>query len=172
MRAFIEENRGLLKFYGVAARVIGWVLICGGTIWFLLFVLCILAARDAAGELVWPHTTENATYAISAVIFDFVFPGLIVLVLAQLLKSLIEDGGQIGRLLRFGDVILYMYAGLLIGRAVLMYQVGLPGKYGAGHLLFAQPLVIPLIAKVLIIVGLAQILRRMLPILEEWKSLV
>lgn len=175
MREFVEENKGLLKFYGVAARVIGWVLICGGTIWFLLFALCILAARDAAGELRWPHTVENITYATSAVIFDFVFPGLIALVLAQLAKCLVEDAGHLGRLLRFGDVILYVYAALVVGRAVLTYHiwhVGPLGNYSAGHLLFAQPLVMPVIAKVLIIVGLAQVLRRMLPIIEEWKALV
>ncbi len=175
MKNLIEKNKALLKFYGIAARVIGWVLICGGIIWFLLFALCILAVRDAAGELVWPHMVENVMYATSAVIFDFVFPGLIVLVLTQLLKCLVEDGGQPGRLLRFGDVILYVYAALLIGRAVLMYHVwhvGLLGDYSTGHLLFAQPLVIPVIAKVLIIAGLAQVLRRMLPILEEWKALV
>jgi hypothetical protein len=175
MTNFIEKNAALLKFYSIAARIIGWVLICGGTIWFLLFALCILAARDAAGELRWPHETENVMYATSAAIFDFVFPGLIALVLAQLARRLVQDEYQPGRLLRFGDIILYAYAGLVICRAALTYyiwRVGLLGNYTAGHLLFVQPMVIPVIAKVLIIAGLAYVLRRVLPIIEEWKSLV
>jgi len=49
MNEFIEKNRQLLRFYCLAARIFGWVLICGGTIWFLLFVLVTLAVSDAAG---------------------------------------------------------------------------------------------------------------------------
>ncbi len=175
MKKFIEENKQLLKFYSLASKVIGWALILGGTLWFLLFALCILAARDAAGELRWPPLTENVTYATSAFVFDFVFLGLVALVLSRLIECIVQDVYQPARLLRFGSVILYIYAGLVIGRAILTYHlwhVGVPGIYGAGHLLFAQPLVFPTLAKALILVGAGVILHRLLPVIEESKTLV
>jgi hypothetical protein len=175
MKKFIEENRRLLKFYSLASKVIGWALIWGGTLWFLLFALCILAARDAAGELRWPPLTENVTYATSAFIFDFVFLGLVALILSRLIEYTVQGEHPPGRLLRFGNVILYVYAGLVIGRAILTYHLwnlGVPVGYGAGHLLFAQPLVFPTLAKALILVGAGVILQRLLPVIEESKTLV
>ncbi len=29
MNEFVKENKGLLRFYYIAARIVGWVLICG-----------------------------------------------------------------------------------------------------------------------------------------------
>jgi hypothetical protein len=175
MEAFIQKNRRLLKFYCLAAKVIGWVLIWGGILWFGLFTLCILAASDAAGEMRWPYTTENATYATTAFVFDFVFLGLVALVLSQLAYCLIQDEYKPGRLLRYGQVIFYVYAGLVIGNAILTYhlwQIGVPASSGAGHLLFAQPLVFPTLAKAAILIGAGVILGRLLPVIEESKTLV
>lgn len=175
MNEFIEKNRGLLRLYGIAARVIGWVLIIGGGIWFLLFVLCILAASDAAGTIGWPYTNENFLYASSAFVFDFVFLGLLALVIGQLIRYMLETEYRPGRLLRIGDKILYAYAFIAIGRAIARYYILRPDlldKFGSGRLLFIQPLIVPLTAKVLIIVALGIVLRRLLPVIEESKTLV
>jgi hypothetical protein len=175
MNEFIEKNRQLLKTFSIAARVIGWVLILGGSIWFLLFVLCILAVSDAAGSLGWPYTNENFLYASSAFVFDFVFLGLLVLIIGQLIKYTLETEYKPGWLLRFGDKILYVYALAVICRAILRYCIlhtDLLEKFGSGRLLFIQPIVVPLAAKALIIVALGMLLRRVLPVIEESKTLV
>jgi hypothetical protein len=175
MNEFIERNRRLLKFYCVAARICGWVLLCGGTIWFLLFILVTLAVNDAAGTIGWPYTSENFIYALVSFTFEFVLPGLIALLLAQLIRYMLESDYQPAWILRCGDKILYVYAALLIGQNALLYyalQVGLPGEQGPGHLLIVQPLVVPLVVKILILVGLGQILRRLIPVIEESKTLV
>lgn len=175
MNEFIERNRRLLKFYYVAARICGWVLLCGGTIWFFLFVLVTLAVNDAAGTIGWPYTSENFIYASVSFTFEFVLLGLVALLLAQLIRYMLEPGGTPALILRCGDKILYVYAALLIGRNALTYyalQVGLLGEQGPGHLLLAQPLLVPLAAKMLILVGLGQILRRIVPMIEEAKTLV
>ena len=57
----------------------------------------------------------------------------------------------------------------------LMYytlQADLLGKQGPGHLLLVQPLVVPLVVKILILVGLGQVLHRIIPVIEESKTLV
>lgn len=175
MIEFIEENRALLKFYRIAARIFGWVLICGGTIWFLLFVLAILAVSDAAGTIGWPHTSKNFVYASTSFISQFVLPGLIALLIAQLIRYMLESEYTPSWILRFGDKVLYVYAALLIGHNVLLYyflHASLLGNQSIGHLLLVQPLVVPLAAKILILVGLAQILRRLMPVIEESKTLV
>ncbi len=175
MNEFIEQNRRLLKIYCIAARVVGWVLIFGGTFWFLLFVLCILAVSDAAGTIGWPYTDENFLYASQALIFDFVFPGLLALLVGQLIKYLAETEYRPGWILRYGDKILYVYAAVVVGRVISRYhawQAGLLGKSSSGHLLLIQPLVVPLAAKVLIIVALGIVLRRALSVIEESKTLV
>jgi len=157
MNEFIEQNRRLLKFYCIAGRIFGWVLICGGTIWFLLFVLVILAVSDAAGSLRWPFTSKNFLYASTSFVFEFILPGLIALLVAQLIRYMLDTEYKPGWILRYGDGVLYIYAALLIGQNILTYyfsRAELLGKYGSGHLLFIQPLIVPLAAKILILVGL------------------
>ena len=175
MNEFIEKNRQLLRFYCLAARIFGWVLICGGTIWFLLFVLVTLAVSDAAGTTGWPYTSENFLYASVSFIFEFVLPGFIALLVAQLIRYMLENEYTPGWILRYGDKVLYVYAALLIGHNILTYyilHVVLFEKNSPGRLLLVQPLVVPLAAKVLILVGLGQILRRILLVIEESKTLV
>lgn len=175
MKEFIEKNRQLLKFYCIAGRIFGWVLICGGTIWFLLFVLVTLAVNDAAGTIGWPHTSENFIYASTSFVFEFVLPGLIALLVAQLIRYMLESEYTPGRILQYGDKVLYVYAALLIGHNILIYyivHVVLLERNSPGRLLLVQPLVVPLAAKILILVGLGQILRRILLVIEESKTLV
>ena len=175
MNEFIEKNRRLLKFYCTAARIFGWVLICGGTIWFLLFVLLTLAVEDAAGEIGWPHTLDNFVYSTSSYVFEFVMLGLVALLVAQLIRYMLESEHTTGYILRFGDKILYVYAALLIGQNTLIYYVLNRESLSTlkpGHFIFVRPLIVPLATKVLILVGLGQIFRRILNVIEESKTLV
>lgn len=175
MNEFIEQNRQLLQFYRIAARIIGWVLICGGTIWFSIYVFCILAVVDAAGEMVWPHTLKNVIYSSSSYVFELLFPGLIALLVAQLIAYIIANESKRPRLLQYGQFILYAFAALVIGRAILHYclwhGIVFEGQNTSG-LLFIQPLIVPVAAKVLIIVALAQAFRRIMIVIEESKTLV
>jgi hypothetical protein len=138
-------------------------------------VIVTLAVSDAAGTIGWPYTSENFVYASVSFTFEFVLPGLIALLLAQLVRYMLDTDYTPNWVLRSGDKILYVYATLLIGQNALIYyalRVGLLGKQGPGHLLLAQPLVVPLVVKILILVGLGQILRRIIPVIEESKTLV
>lgn len=142
----------------------------------MLFVLVTLAVSDAAGTIGWPYASENFIYASVSFVFEFVMPGLIALLLAQLVRYMLESDYKPSWILRCGDKILYVYAALLIVQNILIYyalpsRVGLLGN-GPGHLLLVQPLIVPLATKILILVGLGQILRRIIPVIEESKTLV
>ena len=175
MNEFIEKNRQLLKFYCTAARIFGWVLLCGGTIWFLMFVLLTLAVDDAAGEIGWPHTLDNFVYSISSYVYEFAMLGLVALLVAQLIRYMLEIKYTPGHILRCGDKILYIYAAFLIIQTTLVHYILNPELLSTlkpGHFIFNTPLIVPMATKVLILVGLGQILRRILNVLEESKTLV
>ena len=175
MNEFIEKNRRLLKFYYTTARIFGWVLLCGGTIWFLMFVLLTLAVDAAAGTMGWPNTIDNFVYSSSSYVFEFVMLGLVALLVAQLIRYMLESESTQGRILRFGDKILYVYAVLLIVQNTLVHYIINPELLSTlkpGFFILIKPLILPLATKVLILVGLGQILRRLLNVIEESKTLV
>lgn len=175
MRTIVDDNRSVLRFYGRAARIIGWTLLIGGGIWLLLFTLGILAAVDAAGELHWPGTSRNVIYAASTFVFNFLVPGLLALLIGQFIGYLRERTGKRGYISRFGSWIFYACGILVIAQAILnasgWQPAGLRDPDQAG-LLFTSPLLVPILAKVLICIGLGHLLNRILPIVDESKTLV
>lgn len=172
MNAFIEQNKRLLRVYCIAACIIGWALMLGGGLWFTSIVAGpsapITKVTSERGQI------EVILYSASAFIFDFVFPGLIVLGVMEFIKCLIDREYRPHSILRNGQVFLYIYAAFLVGGAVHKYflYIGLVEEFSSSRLLFAQPLLLPVAAKVLILIGLGRILSRILPVIEESKTLV
>ena len=176
MTSFLAQNKSLLTFYGKVAHSVGWVLLAGGFIWFLAFIFCILAIKDAAGELVdrvMPAVHANAVYATTAFLNDFALPGLIALGISQLLQFILESDDKGGWILRHGHSILYGFAIAFVGEVTLkmnlMPETLHPESVG---LVFVSPLLVPMLAKVLIAVGLGIVLKRMVAIIDESKTLV
>jgi len=176
MESFLTQNKSLLTFYGKVARAVGWVLLVGGLLWFLAFIFWILAIKDASGELVdqiMPKLQRNTVYAISAFINDFTLPGMIALGLSQLLRFLLEPENKGGWILRHGHWILFSFAFVFVGEVCLNTNF-LPGTRNpdARGLLLVSPLLVPMLARVLIVVGLGVVLKRMIAIIDESKTLV
>jgi len=164
MNEFIEENKGLLKVYCIAALIVGWLLLLGGLVWFFLFI-------SVSQRL---ESIENFLYLLSSYTFDFFLLGLLTLGTAQFIRYLFDKGYKAGSMLRFLDKIFYIYAMFLVGNAAVRYfwYIKVVEESNFERLLFAQPLILPVITKVLILVGLGQILKRILPVIEESKTLV
>ena len=172
MNEFIEKNRALLKLYCIAAQIIGWVLLPGGCIWIILFL-----SGPRQSDIV--ARGDALLYALSSMLYDFMFPGLIALGLAQFIRYLFGSEHKPGGILRHGEKIFYMYAGFLIVKTFLrhvwythVWYAGIIGESTFSRLLFMQPFILPTVAKALILVGLGQVLRRILPVIEESKTLV
>lgn len=172
MNEFIEKNKKLLKVYCVMAQVIGWVLMLGGFIWFVLIMggpsPVFTEAGSARGEV------DIILYTASSLIFDFFFPGLIALGVTQFIRCLLESEYKPGFILRHNQAFLYSYAWFLLGYALFRnsFYNFVYGEIAFSGLLFAQPLLLPIAAKFLILIGLGQILKRILPVIEESKTLV
>jgi hypothetical protein len=175
MNAIVERNRTLLRFYELAARVVGCALLCGGVVWVLIFTFWVLAAVNAAGERQWPGFVRNVGYAVSTYVFSFLVPGCVALLIAEFARYMLGAEGRPSLLLRRGDWILYACGALLAGQTLLalmgwgMVRASDPDQAG---LLFVSPVLVPLLAKVLVCIALGQVLGRVLPIIDESKTLV
>jgi len=168
MNDFAEKNKRLLRFYCGAVQILGGVLVAGGAVWFPMFVCGPVRLESES-----IRTLEYILYGASRFSFDFVFVGIAAMMLSQLARYVFDREYKPGLVLRCGDKILYLFAVLGILWAWFRYAVSIKVIGDAtSRFLFAQPLILPTIAKVLILVGLGQILRRIMPVIEESKTLV
>jgi hypothetical protein len=167
MNEFIKQNKRLLRFYYITAQILGWLLLAGGFVWFMAFV-------SVSGYSPRMDRVENILYIASSYTFDFVLLGALTIGMAQFIRYLFEAEYRGGRILRVLDKIFYLYALCLVISAAVGYfwYIRVAEQSSIDRLLFAQPLVLPLVAKVLILVGLGQILKRIIPVIEESKTLV
>ena len=170
MNTFIENNRRLLRIYCIAARIVGWVLVLGGLLWFFLIIPSIDVDISARADAL--------LYVISSMLFDFIILGLIALGVTQFIRYVSETGYKPGYILRKADRIFYMYAVFLILKTYCKYiwynacYAELLQNPEVSRLLFMQPFFLPTLAKVLILIGLGQTIRRILSVIEESKTLV
>jgi hypothetical protein len=169
MNEFIEKNRALLHTYYVGARIIGWLL--------LIIALVTAAVKSFSGfSDVNDQLRFYMIYSLCAQLaLGFVLLGLILLGLAQFVRYLYESAYQHGLILRHGDKVLYLYALGLIVSPILHYyfQMKAIGYQGTDSLLlYSSAAMVPAIARALIFVGMAKVLKRMVPIVEESKTLV
>jgi hypothetical protein len=169
MNEFIKKNKALLRLYCIIALIAGWLLIIGGVFWFILTASSFDIDRS--------DRPEGLMYLISSMLFDFMLPGLIALGVMQFIRYVFEDTDKPGCILRNADRLFYMYAVFLIFKSYFKY-LWFSEWYAEAisleppRLLFIQPFILPTVAKVLILVGLGQIIRRIMPVIEESKTLV
>jgi len=89
MNELIEKNRGLLRFYCIAARTIGWILIIVGP----LSAIVSLFIGLPGGERLRPYMLYRLSEQL---ILGFVLLGLVMLSLAQFVRYLYENDYQPG----------------------------------------------------------------------------
>lgn len=164
MNGFIEKNRGLLRFYCIVARITGWILLIMPAAVFIL-ALC-------SEDLVVDQHRYYILYLFGQeIILGFIALGLVLLGVGQFIKYLYEQDYRPGWILRHGDKVLYIYAAVPAVDTLVRYvfQTVAWRNADARYLLLAMLLAA---AKALICVGLAHILRRLMPVIEESRMLV
>ena len=166
MNEFIEKNRSLLRFYHLAAKIIGWVLT--GVTPFLA-VASILSRTDQGSA-----NTYLLLLSIRNFVVYYICLGLIFLVVARFIKYLYSEEPRPGWILRHFEKFLYIYAFLM---AAGLYAEFLAPRFlyegiSSDELTYLLTRIILTLAHVLIIIGLGHIIRRILPVIEESKTLV
>jgi hypothetical protein len=157
MNEFIEKNRRLLRIYCIAARIIGCFFLITAGIWAISMLSGHVLLRPASSPLTEP-----------IIIFTRIVVGLSMLGVAQFIRFISETEYQPRWILRYIDKILYLYAAIhIVHTAYLFFYCALnyPWRY-----LFYHGL--PALAGPLIAVGLGNILKRIMPVIEESKTLV
>jgi len=171
MNTFIEKNKKWLKFYHAALRLSGWILLTlglGGS------VITIFIVRNLGLSAI-RITSMNLPLGSS----EFILFGILGLGIAQLIQYLFDDGCNVGFILRHGAKFLYAYVIVILlimaMRIVIttLYIMNSDAKNAVGLLIATSITSIVLCAaKALILIGLAQFLKRIMPVIEEHKSLV
>jgi hypothetical protein len=187
MNEFIQKNRRLLRIYCIAARIIGWAML------FLSGILIAYALREGN----FPNAIRGSKWPIRPMIdyaylpanwmgaMDNVFTwatrfflmGLLALGIAQFIKFLSDSKYQPGCLLRCGEGFLYLYAVLLVAQVIWRYlfcpvYTRQFVRWGSADPLLFLAVILVTGAKVLALVGLAQILWRVMRVVEESRTLV
>ncbi len=170
IQTFIEKNRKLLRFYYWVMRVGGW----------MFLGLALLAAAGHSVALVsrisdWDEFQRYWQFDVPWATFTNGLPtGLLVLGMAQLIRYLLETDRKPGWILRNADKLLYTYTAILIcfycERAVNEVVVHFNEPYDFPlRLIF---LAVFITVKLLVLVGIAEMLRRLLPMIDESRTLV
>ncbi len=170
MNNFIEQNKKWLKFYSIASGTLGWLMIIFVCILFLSLVW--LSWTMSWGVLEERRILLLSFGAVIEKIFGWLPVSIILLGIGQLLKYIYDDGHTITIpwLLRNGAKLFYLFAVLAFLRPFIIYSY-----QHMMHMNFEVKVITSicfLFANVLIFIGLGNILKRLLPIIEEHKSLV
>ena len=171
MNELIEKNRRLLRFCCDALRSIGQVVLLLGVL-----SVCGITTSVLLSKFGYWHAPKafKMIIAMPLAAFNIFFIGIGILGLAQFIRYLVERNYKPGWILRHGDMFFYLYALLTILSVVWVYAIApsdrSPDMYRRVPVILG--VVFTTAVKVLILVGLGQILRRLLPIIEESKSLV
>ena len=181
MKEFIEKYRRLLQAYCLIARILGWFLILGGVFW-LFAIVKGLQSNIFIGNIIevncLPYIVFSfVLYLASGFVYDFVIPGFLAFAIAGLLDYLLRPKTKPPLILGMMDKLCYIYAIILILKACISYFwldrfLAISEWSESARILLVQPLLGPTLAKVLLLVGIGMILHRLLPVIEESKTLV
>jgi len=179
MKEFIEKHRRLLQAYCLIARILGWLLILGGVFWIFAIVKTLEKISKTIEEQHLDFVLYLSSSLASNVAYDFVIPGILAFAIAGLLDYLLRPKAKPPLILGMTDKLCYFYAIFLILRAFALNfwltRVKFPEIMASSEtirILLMQPLLGPTVAKVLLLVGVGMILHRLLPVIEESKTLV
>jgi hypothetical protein len=162
MNEFIEKNRHLLQFYRVIAQVIGWLLILSAVIPSAFLVNAMLTIDENKGEYLG---------TLIELIFSRFLVGVSILGVGQLIRYVSEDNYKPGWILRHSDVLLFMWAGSCLLVRVIVECWHLWGSNTVTKF-FAPFNILQSGAYILILIGIGYLLRRILPVIEESKTLI
>ena len=156
----VGKNRKSISMYCTALRITGWLLIVG------LVILHIW--RFSVHRL----SSQSVLYlSLPQFVVGGLFYGVFTLGLAQLVRYIFENDYQPGWLLRHACEIMCVYVVLLLASSILhhVYILRVGAKVDWSFLLST---IVLLVLRLLIIIGVAGILRRVMPIIAESKTLV
>ena len=171
MNTFIKKNEKFLKFYYIALRLSAWILL---TLGISSFAITMILARNLGPSAFAVTAINMPLRSLHLILF-----GILGLGIAQLIKYLYNDTSKTGFILRHGSKFLYIYVALILVVMVMrnvftMIHLRNADIKNAQMLFFSTSItsVVLFAAKALILIGISQFLKRIIPVIEESKTLV
>jgi hypothetical protein len=170
MNEFIEKNKNLLRFFCDALRSIGQIVLLLGLLGVCTVITLAIASKFGSWNA--PKSLEMIKMVpLSAL--NILFIGIGMIGLAQFIRYLIERDYKPGWILRHGEIFFYLYALLTILSVVWVYVVA---PFGRSQKMYSGISIVIVVfsttVRVLILVGLGRILRYLMPVIEDSKSLI
>lgn len=178
LRMFVEVNSRWIRSYMASAKICGWVLVCFGIAHEAEYTFLAITKPDHLMAFL-PGTSPAWAiyYMLYQPVEKYLITGLLALVVAQLLQFLLSTTNRPGWFLLNGEWILYGLASLM-GLPFIVMLSRVPDLnlertgsifYGIGMVL--APELMSAAIKIMIALGLGQVIRRVLPVIIESKSL-
>jgi len=170
MNTFIQKNRKLLRFYYWATRIGGWAFLS-------LACLAIVGHSVALVTRIsdWQEFSRYYQHDVPWGMFSNVLPtGLLAIGISQLIRYLLETDLKPGWILRNADKLLYAYTAILIIYYCWMTTTEVILRYDQPYDFPARLIVSVLfiMLKLLALTGIAQILGKAIPVIEESRTLI
>ena len=170
IQTFIEKNKKLILFYY-------WVLRIGGGAFLSLVFLTVAAKSFALATRIgdWQEFNRFLQNDVPWGMFTNVLPtSLLALGIAQLIRYLFETDRKPDWIFRNADKLLYTYATILIGYYCWSGAIEVISHFNEPYDFPLRLIVLTvfIIVKLLVLVGVAEMLRRLLPMIEESRTLV
>ena len=170
MNEFIEKNRKLLLFYYWVMRIGGWM--------FLALVLLTAAGKSFAlatriGD--WQEFNRFLQHDVPWGTFSIGLPtSLLALGIAQLIRYLLETDHKPDWIFRNAHKLLYTYTAISVGCYFWACVTDVISHFNEPYDFPLRLIVLAafFLVKLLVLVGVAEILRRLLPMIEESRTLV
>ncbi len=163
-KLLIERHERFLRVIGSVFRIMGWFMISAVAIESVL--LWLLASVE--GEFASPMFLLVSSGVIAKLPMSLLF-----LAVAQFIKCLLDDDYYPSWTLRYGPQLLIIYGAILLGyyisdkvitRSILSFEMTWDSVY------LELPGLVSLLARLLIVISLAEFLRRIRPILTQSRS--
>ncbi len=168
MNAFIEENKVLLKKYCITARIIGWLFLFSG---------CLNGIGGTIALFIRPDQFQDFRTFFCGIPFhdlNNIFVGLLALWCSRFIRFLSETDYKKDWLLRNAGQIMYYYAAIV----VVYHFIAMVGMHGFGFdqlgNIIGRIIIFVLFGWIwsIAFVGLGFIIKQIMPVIEESKTLV
>lgn len=170
---FLTENKWLLRLCSGAARFCGLLLLLGTGV--LAAVMAVVTMSDSKGLGAMTEAHSELLLAIPHILFY----AFLALILAEFISYLLAEQGEPKWILRHGDKIIYAYVLYTIVMAIISVaqlravdrEMGPVVSLRERHLWLAFTIAF-IVVRILIWIGIAIALRKVVPIIRESKTLV
>ena len=170
MNNFIEQNKKLLLFYYWASRIGGWIFLSYASLAGIGHSVALISRMGDWNEF-YRYCQHDTPWGIFS---DGLPTGLVAIGISQLIWYLLETDHKPRWVLRHAYQLLYAYTVILLGYCCwagtidVLRHIDEPHDFPWRMIL----LVVFVLIKLLALIGVAEILRRMLPMIDESRTLV